>query len=124
MGIKRDPRIEPLKLIADTVSKQGPTLAVLDHFDHLIPTGVGVIKSLIDAAPDLRFVITSRERLGLEGEKEVGLQPLPVPRKPGNPDRLMEFAGVQLFVDRARLVNPRFQITTKSAPAVGALCQR
>src|SRR5262249_17860528 len=41
-----------------------------------------------------------------------------------NPEVLLQFPSVQLFMDRARAVRPDFQLTPENVTAVGELCDR
>src|SRR5207244_12117239 len=81
----------------------------------------------------LGVLVTSRQRLGLEGEREFPVAPLPVPLEspsktdPSDPTDLSTLAGcpsVALFVDRAQAVRPDFQVTAHNAAAVAGLCRR
>ena len=40
------------------------------------------------------------------------------------PDRLLEFASIRMFVDRAQAVSPDFQITQRNSAAVAAVCEK
>ena len=110
-----------------------PTLLILDNLEHLLP-GEGEAEEadslsetalfLLEQSPDLTLLTTSRRPLGLLGEQEFPVLPLPTPTLPGTPERLLEFASVQLFADRARLQQPDFQVTPRNAEAIVALCVR
>ena len=101
-----------------------PTLLILDNFEHLAHGGPMVVRALLEKSPDLTCLITSRQRLNLSCEYEYGVRPLPVPLLAGKPDRLLEFASVQLFMARAHSVNPDFEITAENAADVAAICDR
>jgi predicted ATPase len=79
---------------------------------------------LLERVESLVCLVTSRQVLGLSGEQELALLPLPTPRRSDPLERLQEYASVQLFVDRARAVRGEFQLTEGNAPAVGELCDR
>lgn len=53
-----------------------PTLVVLDAFEHVL-TATDALADLVAHAPELQVLVTSRERLGVRGEREVVLGPLP-----------------------------------------------
>ncbi len=120
---------EPFEQVADTLS-QKPTLLILDNFEQLLideamaAESAGVIVRMRERCPDLSCLITSRQTLNIDGEYEFAVEPLPTPLHPGVPERLMEFAGVQLFVDRAQAARADFQITPRNAGAIAALCSR
>ena len=58
-----------------TVTADLPTLVVLDAFEHVLPA-VDQLADLVQRAPDLRVLVTSRVRLGISGERECPLGPL------------------------------------------------
>ncbi|MCW3099236.1 MAG: putative ATPase [Chthonomonadaceae bacterium] len=113
----------PIKQILDALSRQ-PTLLVLDNFEHLLPEGAGFLHMLLQQVPTLTCLVTSRQLLGLDGEQEIPVEPLPIPSGSTQPSHLITFASVQLFLDRAQAVLPDFQITTRNARFVSALCVR
>jgi predicted ATPase/DNA-binding SARP family transcriptional activator len=97
-------------------------LLVLDNFEHLLPA-VAVIAELLDAAPELTVLATSRTPLRLSGEHEYPLAPLPLPR----PDELADLLGndaLALFADRAAAVDPHFVLSADNAPAVAEVVAR
>lgn len=72
------------------LSTLGPLLLVLDGFDRLVASASAVLSGLLAEAPDLRIVVTSRERLGIADEQALELGPLD------------EAAAAALFAERAR----------------------
>lgn len=102
-----------------------PALLVLDNFEQLAePPGVHAIRQILERCPKTKILLTSRRALGLSGERELPLAPLPTPEHGGTPERLLEFPSVQLFLDRARAVRSTFRITSENAATVGSLCAR
>lgn len=100
-----------------------PALLVLDNFEHLVERGAPLLFSLLSRVPSLTCLVTSRRRLALPGEKEFPVPPLPLPDKDGTADQVAQVPSVQLFVDRAQVSRPDFQITAHNASAVAALCR-
>jgi predicted ATPase/DNA-binding SARP family transcriptional activator len=82
-------------------------LIVLDNFEQVVPASTAV-GELLTAAPGVRVLVTSRERLQLSGEQ---LYPVPV---------LGEAQAVELFTERAREVSPDFT----PVAAVTEICRR
>ena len=115
---------------AANILSQEPALLILDNFEQLLSDEIkaaqsaGVVVRLRERCHELSYLLTSRQRLNIEGEHELALDPLPTPQHAGLPERLMEFAGVQLFVDRAQVSRADFQITTRNAAAIASLCGR
>lgn len=105
-------------------AKNGPVLLVLDNFEQLAEAGALYVAELMERAPLVSCLVTSRQRLRIAWEREFPLLPLPTPAHPGTPIRLLEFASVQLFVSRAQTARTDFQLTARNAAAVAALCDK
>jgi predicted ATPase/DNA-binding SARP family transcriptional activator len=120
LGLTRIGEADPLARVIAALRRH-PALLVLDNFEQLVASGVEVIGALC-SVPGLTCLITSRQRLGIEGEREFPVPPLPTPVPPRTAADLAAFPSVQLFTDRAQLVRPDFQITARNAAAVGKLC--
>jgi predicted ATPase/Tfp pilus assembly protein PilF len=115
--------VSPWESIIETLSAR-PFLLVLDNLEHLRADAPPLIRELLERAPMLTILTTSRQRLGLEGEQEVTVAPLPLPAPDTPPEEIAAFASVQLFVDRARAVRPDFALTPANAAAVARVCAR
>ena len=70
-----------------------------------------------------RILATSREGLGVAGERLVAVQPLPAPLV-GDPLDGSTVASVELFVDRARSADATFELNARNRHAVARLCRR
>ncbi|HLV79193.1 MAG TPA: tetratricopeptide repeat protein, partial [Chthonomonadaceae bacterium] len=114
---------DPLERVVAALGRQ-PSLLLLDNFEQIAAEGAPIVQALLERAPALTCLVTSRQSLNLPGEQEFSVPPLPAPERPGTPERLLEFASVQLFVDRARSARADFQVTDRTAAAVAALCHR
>jgi predicted ATPase len=101
-----------------------PALLVLDRLEHL-RLGVGVLTQLLELAPAVAVVATSRVPLGLPGEVVVWVEPLPVPGSEAamSPEDLARNESAALFTDRARSVRPDFVVTPSTAPAIASICR-
>lgn len=106
--------------------RRRPTLLVLDNCEHLVDAVAVLAGQLLRACPALRIVATSRESLAVTGETTWAVDGLSVPAGAGAPTaaELSGSEAVQLFVDRARLVQPGFVLTDDNAAAVARLCRR
>ncbi|MFC7532326.1 ATP-binding protein [Actinoplanes sp. GCM10030250] len=77
---------------------------ILDSCDRLVPQLRSVVVTLLQAAPHLRILATSRQRLGVDGEKTVLVPPLQLPDSARLFVELAEAAGASpaaLADDRA-----------------------
>jgi predicted ATPase/DNA-binding NarL/FixJ family response regulator len=98
-------------------------LLVLDNFEHLIPAATDIAQ-LLSGCRNLKVIVTSRESLRLRWEHVVAVPSLEVPdlhALPGTGE-LTRVPAVQLFVDRARQVNPGFSLTGSTSELVARLC--
>jgi predicted ATPase/DNA-binding XRE family transcriptional regulator len=99
-----------------------PALLVLDNLEHLLDAAPEIAR-LLSAAPALTMLVTSRAPLRVRGEVEVPLEPLALPRGTAASD-LESSPAVQLFLDRARAVSPRWAKDPDDAAAVALICTR
>jgi predicted ATPase/Tfp pilus assembly protein PilF len=89
-------------------------LLVFDSFEHLLPAA-DLISELIRYSPQLKVVITSRERLNLKEEWLCFLQGLRIPAQAAPNANLLDYGAIQLFYRQASKVQPRFELESESA---------
>nr|MBP7694305.1 AAA family ATPase [Anaerolineales bacterium] len=95
-------------------------LLVLDNFEQLAAY-TDVVDDLLTAAPDLRLMVTSRERLHLPGEWLLEVDGLACPPDDQAPDR-EGYAAVQLFLQTARRLYSRTSFADELAD-IARLCR-
>jgi predicted ATPase len=100
-------------------------LLVVDNVEQVVEAA-GDLARLLAAAPRVRLLATSREALNVAAERAYPVPPLglPDPRAPGQADDIARCDAVALFVERARSVEPTFEITPANAATVAAICTR
>ncbi len=100
-------------------------LLVLDNFEHVIEAAP-LLTELLEACPDLKLLVTSREGLRLRGEHQFAVPPLALPDPQRLPDHgsLTHIPSVTLFLQRARAIQSDFQVTTDNAAAIAEICLR
>jgi predicted ATPase/DNA-binding CsgD family transcriptional regulator len=100
-------------------------LLVLDNFEQ-VAEAAPMVSALLQAAPGLKILVTSRIALRLYGEKEFAVPPLQLPDPHQLPSlaRLTQYEAVRLFIERAHDVQAGFQVTNATAPAVAEICVR
>ena len=102
-------------------------LLVLDSLEHL-RTAATLLTDLIRACPQLKVLVTSRTPLGLYGEHEFPVAPLPLPERstlaPDHYRQCLDYPAVRLFVERATEVRPGFKLGPDNANAVLEICHR
>ena len=102
---------------------QGPALVVLDNGEHVL-AGAGEFASRLlaaDGRDDLRVVATSREPLGVPGERVMVLPPLALPV---GETAIEESPAVRLFLDRADASGAAWDRSPATLSIVGELCRR
>jgi predicted ATPase/DNA-binding SARP family transcriptional activator len=75
-------------------------LLVLDNCEHLLDACAQLAAALLQAAPGLRVLATSREPLGLPGEVVCPVRPLDLPPEQADARQSGQAAAVRLFLDR------------------------
>ncbi|MDA3647527.1 AfsR family transcriptional regulator [Saccharopolyspora indica] len=94
-------------------------LLVLDNCEHLVAAVAACATELLGRCPRLRVLTTSREALGVDGERLFAVQPLALPTSGA-----VDCPSVQLFTDRARAARRDFAVTAGNSAAVAEICRR
>jgi predicted ATPase/DNA-binding CsgD family transcriptional regulator len=99
-------------------------LLVLDNCEHLVGACADLVGVLLRSCPHLGILATSREVLGIAGERNFPVSPLslPDPERPSAFGSVAEYEAIRLFVERAQDVVPSFELTQINAPAVAKVC--
>jgi hypothetical protein len=84
--------------------------------------GVGLLAELLKQAPGVKLLVTSRERLNMQGEWLFDLQGLPVPPL-DQVDRAGEYSAVALFVQSAQRAQVGFELRAEERPWAARICQ-
>src|SRR3989449_4662824 len=101
-------------------------LLVLDNCEHLVEACARLVESLLRGCPRLRIMATSREALGIGGERAWPVPALSLPGAGTPVTRAVaaESEAVRLFVERTQAVRPSFELLDGNAAAVARICQR
>ncbi|MGH2754563.1 MAG: BTAD domain-containing putative transcriptional regulator [Actinomycetota bacterium] len=100
-------------------------LLVLDNCEHLAAAAAALAAAILGSTRSVVLLATSREPLGLTGERLFPVAPMPIPTEDEtDPERLAAIDSVRLFTDRAAAVDPGFAVTPEVAPLVGDICRR
>ena len=98
-------------------------LFIVDNCEHILAGVASLVRQLL-SSPGVTVIATSREALNLAGERTFQVLPLPVPEDKTDSSTLAEFAAVQLFLRRARAVEPAFQLTADNGASVCQIVRR
>ncbi len=127
LGVKESPERSLLDALVAYVHEK-PLLLILDNCEHVVDEAAVVAERLLSRCPALRVIATSREPLRAAGEHAYRLPPLVVPEAESAGTMRAADAGsygaIALFVDRARAVDHRFELSDENAPIVAEVCRR
>jgi len=122
LGIaERDVDVLAKRLRSELATKQ--MLLVVDNVEHLVSARVSLL-DLVQAAPHLVLLVTSRIALRVRGEREMRVPPLDLPGEDAPADVLMRAPAVALFLERARDVGSEPVLTPETRSAIAAICRR
>ena len=99
-------------------------LLVLDNCEHLIEGAAALAALLARSCERLVILATSREGLGIDGERLVPVPPLGVPGPGADLETITDAEAVRLFAERTAAVKPGFAVTAGNAAAVAAVVRR
>jgi predicted ATPase len=99
-------------------------LLVLDNCEHLLEGAAALAGVLQRSCERLVILATSREGLGIEGERLVPVPPLAVPGTDADLTAITQAEAVQLFAERAAAIKPEFAVTAQNAAPVAAAVRR
>ena len=94
-------------------------LLVLDNFEHLLE-GAALLADVLEAAPRVVLLVTSRERLNLNCESLYVLGGMTFPQQQASED-VLNYGAVQLFLECARRLQA--QLVPEDMDAVIQICQ-
>ncbi|MFI7709171.1 ATP-binding protein [Nonomuraea sp. NPDC049480] len=122
LGI-RDTRPDVVALLVEHLADKH-MLLVLDNCEHQLNACARLVHQLLRGTSRLRILATSRQSLGVYGERVVPVPPLPIP-KPGDSARdIARRDAVRLFAERAATIRPDFLVNAANAQAVARLARR
>ncbi len=103
-----------------------PMLLILDNCEHVVEITAALAESLVQGAPSVRILATSREALRVEGESVYLLQPLANPSESiaASAKEAIASAAVQLFMERAAAGGHRQPLQDEEALMVARICRQ
>lgn len=129
LGIREEGETPLVERLREQLAARA-TLLVLDNCEHVVDGAAGLVEALLpggEAAPGTvphtRIVATSREALGVAGEQVYPVRSLSLPAGTDLP-AVQAAEAVRVFVDRAQLALPDFEVEPGNAAAVVEICRR
>ncbi len=96
-------------------------LLILDNFEYVID-GAALVQDVLQTAPDVQILVTSRQRLNLSAESLFDLAHMAFPEK-ADRDNIGAYAAVTLFLQSAQHVQPGFELKPDNAEAIIRICR-
>ena len=116
MGDERSPKQQVLDFLGNKT-----LLLLLDNFEHLLD-GVDLVNEILQAAPDVRLLVTSREKLNLSSETVYVLRGMEFPTWE-TPEDALRYDAVKLLLQAAQRVKPDWSVTEDNLQHIGELCR-
>jgi predicted ATPase/DNA-binding winged helix-turn-helix (wHTH) protein len=125
LEVKEQPTRPVTETLSDYLASK-KLLLVLDNVEHLLEGCVQFVDLILRRSPDVAILVTSRERLAIAGELTYRVPSLTVPgaNQTLTPETVSRYEGVCLFVERAKLLRPDFDVTTENTASVASICAR
>ena len=114
LGVPEDPLLPAETRLLRFLSNQR-ALLVIDNCEHLVEPVAALVDTLLRTCPDVHVLTTSREGLAIPGEVLWRVPSLRVDD---------DASAVELFGERARLVQPSFTVNDDNIGAIADLCVR
>jgi predicted ATPase/class 3 adenylate cyclase/DNA-binding CsgD family transcriptional regulator len=124
LSVREEPGRPILDTLADALGDRH-LLVVLDNAEHVLGAAAKLADAVIRSCPRACLLVTSREPLGISGERVFRVPPLAVPPADlAAPGALAAFESVQLFTQHAAMHARGFALDDANAAAVASLCVR
>ena len=121
----------PLAATLGSFLRTKQLLLILDNCEHVIAACARLAETLLRSCPQLRILASSREPLGIAGETAWPVPPLSLPDHwrelvagADAIERLSQYEAVRLFIDRATVARPAFQLSNENVHLVAQICWR
>lgn len=124
LGVRNDTGRSQTAVLTEYL-RDRQVLLILDNCEHVVDACAELADVLLRAAPGLRVLATSRERLGLGCEHLWPVPPLPLP----DPQQSMpagawlQYPALTLFGERATAVQPNFTLANENQAQVAQVCR-
>ena len=126
-GLRSTPD-QPLNELLLKFVRSRQMLLILDNCEHLIAPIAQLAELLLAMAPGLNILATSRQPLAISGEMVYQVPGLTLPMDDQattwDPQDLLKYDSIHLFLERARAISPHFSITPQNASVIVEISRR
>ena len=114
---------EPLSETLEAYLEQKQLLLLLDNFEHVVNASVDVVR-ILGRCPELKVLVTSRERLSVRPERTYPVPPLALVDPRSDLSDVVASDSVALFAGRASAASGELILDEETAPVVAEICTR
>ena len=119
------PGMTPLQAVCGHLAARQTLLLVLDNCEHVLESSGEVAEQILQAAPGVTVMATSRAPLGLPEESDWRVPSLSVPdAESDSVDAVERSEAGRLFAARAAQADASFEVTDENAAAVAHICRK
>ena len=123
LGIRQEPGRPVLDTLVEAIG-QGHLLVLLDNCEHVIGACAKLADTLLRGCPDITLLATSREPLGIDGERVHRVPSMATPADGDDVDSIVITEAVRLFIDRAVQHGVSLTWDEPTARITGRICRR
>jgi predicted ATPase len=122
LGVHPRPGRSLVESVCDYLSDK-QALVILDNCEHLLGAAAANAEAILLTAPGVRVLATSRERLGVAGERLLGVPSLRLASEPSL-GAIAACEAVRLFMERAEATRPGLELNATNAGQIVEICRR
>jgi predicted ATPase/class 3 adenylate cyclase/DNA-binding CsgD family transcriptional regulator len=123
LGVRKQTGRPVLDTLVETVGER-TMLLLLDNCEHVIGACAKLADALLRGCPNLALLATSREPLGIDGERVYRVPSLGTPADGDDTDAIRASEAVQLLEDRAALHGLALAWDSPASELAGRICRR
>ena len=125
LRLRETPGRTPLETVQLWLASR-EALLVFDNCEQVVAEAAAAIAAIAKHCPGTKLLATSREALGVYGERVLRMPSLrvPPPDLPLDAEAALRYEAIALFVERARAADPRFVLSYAHASTVADICRR
>ena len=125
LNLKEEKDSPLLDIVVDYLRDKN-ALLIMDNCEHVLDETAAAINVILQKAPNIKVLAASRESLNLAGEQVWFVPPLSLPSQSDvfTIETVKQFDAIQLFIDRAKSIDPRFTLTETNLDFVVKICRR
>jgi predicted ATPase/DNA-binding CsgD family transcriptional regulator len=125
LGVNRTKERDLMTVLIEFLKTKN-LLLIFDNCEHLLNPFTPFAEKILRACPFVKILATSRETLEISGERVFNVPPLSFPNQSLaiNSLNANQYEAVNLFIDRAQIVQPNFMLSEENGKSIIKICQK